>query len=231
MNMDMYWPEYRVYLFGLATFLTETIENKAISAKELRHLFPHGTTAELNSSLRDYKVAGYFNVKLINISGKPKHYMLTNVNKRMFQDEFAHYLSKFELNADKLELLWMAVGSQVEQYGFEPSVRWKDVYDSEDTKNSVLPFWEMIFKLAHRGWIKLESAEYTRVAPVLAEDGIVEKMPKIGMNLLRKLLKDLRMRMKSSLPEAFRIKRVYYWQLVRTLCFLRENSILHLTIG
>lgn len=176
MEMQDYWPEDKVYLYGTLAFLPKSLENKALTSREMQHYFPHNTAIEFENALRNYEEMGLFKVQLLEKIDTPKMYMITDVKKIYFYNELVAYLNKIKLDDDRFELLLNVSARQRKQHGYEPVVRSRDIF-GQDRYNYTPPFWELIFKLVIRGWLEIITADYTKMVPIMVKNEVVHKIP------------------------------------------------------
>lgn len=162
MELEPYWPEYKVYLFGRLAFFPNDIEGKEMRVAKLRHYFDE---QNLEAELRAYEQDGYFAVKA---SGHDM-FTLTNIDSRKFRKELTAYLDKLELPSDRREKVWSAAATQYKMRGYSPVIYWQDIYGATTRLNYHPPFWELIFTLALAERIKLTEISKTKTVPLAKE--------------------------------------------------------------
>ncbi len=66
MQMELYWPQHKVFFYGQLALFSERLEGRPLSKDELARYFPaYSSTEELLASLREYEQAGYFKVEVM----------------------------------------------------------------------------------------------------------------------------------------------------------------------
>jgi len=188
MEISTNWSEYKLYLFGKLAFLPNTVENKGLSFWQMRQFFQYDNLNNFENNLYDYEKDGFF--KVHNIPGEfmvPKLYVLTEINKEMFRKILDTYLKTVSLESEDLEALWDISARQHKKNdsNYDVVVKWQDIYGFRPRLEYKEPFWELIFTLAVRKQIQLDTVDYAKVAPIYTEeDETVEKIPDL---LLRQL--------------------------------------------
>lgn len=164
MEPRLYWPERKVYLFGMLAFFPSDIEGKELRAAKLRHYFDEDA---LEAEMRTYERDGYFTV----IMSSNNTFSLTGINSHRFREELAAYLDKvkLELPNDKREQIWSAAAKQSKLRGYSPTISWQDIYGDTTRYQYTPPFWELIFAPALAGRVKLTEIGYTKTVPMAKE--------------------------------------------------------------
>lgn len=175
------WPEHDIYLYGKIAFLPSDIENKAMTWWQMRHYFPYKTISQFESSFRGYERDGFLKLNKL----QDQLYVITNIEAETFRGALLLYLDSIELDSSTLEILWEVAAHKCKPGdNYRVTIKWQDIYDYRPKYSYIEPFWEIIFTLAKRGWIKLKRADYTKAAPVFEEDGITKQVDEL---LLRQL--------------------------------------------
>lgn len=66
MEMEQYWPQYKVFLFGRCALSPEKLEGQFLSKRELAHYIPaYSSTIELITYLQGYEQDGYFKIEIV----------------------------------------------------------------------------------------------------------------------------------------------------------------------
>lgn len=170
------WSEHDIYLYGKIAFLPSDVENKAMTWWQMRHYFPYKTISQFEASLRGYERDGFLKLNKL----QDQLYAITNIETETFQGALFLYLDSIELDSSTLEILWDVVAHNCKpDDNYRVTIKWQDIYDYQPKYDYKEPFWEMIFTLAKRGWIKLKSADYIKVAPVFEEDGVIKQVDEL----------------------------------------------------
>jgi|ERR1039458_8792423 hypothetical protein len=179
MEMEQYWPQHKVFLFGQCAFLPDDLENKALTKEKLRHYFPAENVEELEAALNKYQQEGYFKIKIIADAGEPKQYIIANSDHAKFHDELVAYLEeiKAKLPTEQREMPWSVAAKQYRERGYRPVIRWRDIYGDSTRVNYTPPFWEIIFIPVMLDRIKLINISHDKVFPYLRSNSGYEKMP------------------------------------------------------
>lgn len=164
MEPELYWPEHRVYLFGVMAYFPNDIADKQLHTKKLRHYFD---ADNLLLELQQYAQDGYFT---FTESGADT-FAISNIDSSKFREALQAYLDmvKASLPAEHKEALLNTATKQYKQRGYLPIINWTDIYGDTTAYQYSPPFWEMILTLAMDGLIKLEEMCYSKTVPMSAE--------------------------------------------------------------
>lgn len=104
MNMNMYWPQQKVFLLGILSLFPEKLTTVPVTINDDWYYFNSKTNDELLQQLDTYRRAGYFEfneVPLFVLGGpdidsedysEPHAYMITHVNSQKVTDDLMEYL-------------------------------------------------------------------------------------------------------------------------------------------
>ncbi len=175
MDIQYRWPEEKLYLFGRLLFAPQDLEDEALTQKAMSHYFPYDDSAKFETALHEYQQAGYFSVNTLK-DGKSIKYVINNVDHQRFRDELSSYIDSIAVPVEDMDKFWNAVTKQYKNdYGYNFTIRWRDLYGDSTRFNYHPMFWEYFFKLALDELIELKGFTYDKtLAGAFRGDELVE---------------------------------------------------------
>lgn len=139
MQMDFYWPQRKVFLYGISALFPERLDAQAADKDELARYSPSSAVSDLMEYLREYQ-----SDKLT--TGK---------------------MTKPEVFTSQQERLVLAARAKFSKYGYRPVISLTDLRQDSDDKNApATTFWELIFtEHLITGYIRIVNIGYDGTVP------------------------------------------------------------------
>lgn len=170
MNMDIYWPQQKVFLLGILSLFPEKLTRSPITLGEYWYYFSSKTDDELVQQLCTYKRAGYLEFKEVPLLvigtepdidsesySEPRGFLITSINAQKATDDLMEYLENW--SNDKLSTntaykpddhryqykrLFAALKRVYKRHAI-PHINIVDMYgDKTHHYNYEPPFWETV---------------------------------------------------------------------------------------